>query len=465
MQLYDKIMDILKYGHERIRMEAVVKINKSISDIFNVLKRNGYEAYVVGGCVRDSILGREPSDWDIATDALPSEVKALFMKTVDTGLKHGTVTVLMNDDAYEVTTFRIDGKYNDGRHPSLVEFTRNIEDDLRRRDFTMNALAWNEERGIVDPFGGVEDIHSRIIRAVGIPEERFQEDALRMLRAIRFAATLDFEIHSETLDAIAKNNKLIMNISGERIRDEITGILTSKRPEKFILLKDTGLLKIILPEVDSCFKTQQHNPHHIYNVGEHTLKAMHSIEEDVILRWTMLLHDIGKAVTKTTDAKGIDHFYGHARKSEELSKNILKRLRFDNKSVDRILRLIRHHDRQIIPRPKYVAKAVNAVGEDIFMDLMKVRRADTSGKNPDEIKQKLEYTGLIEKTYLKLKEEKSCLSLDELDVNGKDLIELGFKEGEDIGRVLNLLLNKVFEDPRLNEKKILLELAAKEIIT
>lgn len=446
-------------------MEAVFKINDNISSIFNVLKKNGYEAYAVGGCVRDSVLGRKPKDWDIATDALPAQVKALFTKTIDTGLKHGTVTVLVNDEAYEVTTFRIDGKYDDGRHPNLVEFTRSIEDDLRRRDFTMNALAWNEERGIVDPFGGVGDIHSRLIRAVGEPHRRFQEDALRMLRAVRFAATLGFEIHSETLKAIAENSKLIMNISSERVRDELTGILTSQRPEKFILLRDTGLLSVILPEVDACFSTPQHNPHHIYNVGEHTLKAVQSVEKDMILRWTMLLHDIGKAITRTTDAKGVDHYYGHAGKSEELSKIILKRLRFDNKSADRILRLIRHHDRQIIPRQKYVSKAVNVVGEDIFMDLMKVRRADASGKNPIEIKKKLEYTDLIEKTYLKLKEAKGCLSLDDLAVNGKDLLELGFSEGEDIGRVLNMLLNKVFENPKLNDKTVLLELAAKEIIT
>lgn len=446
-------------------MEAVVKINKSISEIFSVLKRNGYEAYVVGGCVRDSVLGRKPSDWDIATDAKPQDVKTLFEKTVDTGLKHGTVTVLMNDEAYEVTTFRIDGRYEDGRRPSAVEFTRNIEEDLRRRDFTMNALAWNEERGIVDPFGGVKDIRSRIIRAVGIPGERFREDALRMLRAIRFAATLDFEIHDETLKAIAENRRLIKNVSGERIRDELTGILTSQKPDKFILLKDTGLLEIILPEVNACFKTPQHNPHHIYNVGEHTIKAVESAERDFIFRWTMLLHDVGKAVTRSTDAKGIDHYYGHARKSEEISRGILRRLRFDNKSADRILRLIRNHDRQIIPREKYVARAVNIVGEDIFLDLMKVKRADTLGKNPVEINQKLQNTDLVEKIYLKMKEEGRCLSLSDLAVDGKDLIELGLKEGEDVGRVLNLLLNKVFANPRLNDKKTLLEIAAKEIIT
>jgi len=451
--------------HERVLMEAVVKINRDISQIFDIFKKNGFDAYVVGGCVRDSLLGKKPVDWDIATDAEPSRIKALFEKTVDTGIKHGTVTVIMNGQAYEVTTFRIDGKYEDGRHPSSVRFTGNIEDDLRRRDFTMNALAWNEEKGIVDPFGGVRDIEARLIRAVGVPGERFKEDALRMLRAIRFAATLDFEIHRETLEAIAENRELIRNISAERIRDELTGIITSPNPGKFMLLKETGLLEIILPEVNACFNTPQHNPHHIYNVGEHTMKTVESVENSPILRWTMLLHDTGKALTRTTDAKGVDHYYGHARKSEELSRDILKRLRFDNKSSDRVLRLIRYHDRQILPGSKYVARAVNAVGEDIFMDLMKVKRADTLGKNPDEVEKRLRITDMVEKIYLKLKEENYCLGLDDLAVNGKDLMEIGFKEGKEIGRVLNLLLDKVFENPGLNDKKKLLELARRELIT
>lgn len=441
-------------------MTAVIRAPESVLNILRTFERNGYDAYAVGGCIRDSILGTVPKDWDITTNALPSAIKELFEKTVDTGLKHGTVTVMPEGEAFEVTTFRIDGRYEDGRHPSYVEFTDRLEEDLRRRDFTMNAMAWNEKRGIVDPFGGTEDIAAGLIRAVGEPGERFREDALRMLRAIRFAARLGFDIDKKTFSAISKNSSMISSVSAERIREELTGTLTADDPMKFSLLRETGLLKLILPEFDICFDTPQHNPHHVYNVGEHSLRAVAAIENDKCLRWAMLLHDTGKAVTRTTDDKGVDHYYGHPSKSMEIAKAILERLRFDNRSTERIIRLIKHHDREILPQPKTVAKAVHAVGDDIFPDLLKVKRADKSAQNPFDKQKGMRYVDTIESLYYGLKAENKCLELKDLAINGRDLIEMGFKEGREVGQMLSLLFEKVLDNPALNEKRFLTEIAA-----
>jgi len=435
-----------------------------VLNILRIFKENGFDAYAVGGCIRDSVLGTKPKDWDFTTNALPSEMKVLFKKAIDTGLKHGTVTVVLEGESFEITTFRIDGKYEDGRHPSHVEFTQQLEDDLRRRDFTMNAMAWNEVRGIVDPFGGRADISARLIRAVGEAGERFQEDALRMLRAVRFSARLGFEIYSSTLRAICDNCRMISNVSSERIREELNGTLTADDPMKFDLLRETGLMKLILPEFEACFNTPQHNPHHVYNVGEHSLRAVAAIENDKCLRWTMLLHDTGKAVTRFTDEKGIDHYYGHPAKSMEIAGGILARLKFDNRSIERILRLIKFHDREIAPQPKAVAKAVNVVGEDIFLDLLKVKRADKSAQNPADKQKGLEYVDSIENIYFGLKAEKSCLELKDMALNGRDLLGMGFKEGREVGRILSILFEKVLDDPTLNEKRFLAELAAELLV-
>lgn len=442
-------------------MGTAVHPPKSVSAILSILKEHGYEAYAVGGCVRDSVMGVEPKDWDIASSALPSAIKELFSRTADTGLRHGTVTVLLEGEAFEVTTFRIDGEYGDSRHPEQVEFTGLIEEDLRRRDFTINAMAWNEERGLIDPFGGMQDIADSLIRCVGDPAQRFHEDALRMLRAVRFAARLGFQIDPDTKRGISENSDLILKISSERIREELSGILTADHPMEFLLLKDTGLLGRILPEVEACFNTIQNNPHHIYNVGEHSIHAVAAIENDRCLRWAMLLHDVGKAVTRTTDEKGVDHFYGHAARSMEIAENILRRLRFDNRSLDRILRLIRYHDREIVPQPTAVARAVNQVGEDIFPELLKVKRADSSAQNPVDLKKRMEGVDRIEKIYKELLEQKHCLKLKDLAVNGEDLIRMGFEKGPEIGKVLETLFGRVLTDPELNEREILKGMAIK----
>jgi len=305
----------------------------NVSFIINKLNTHGFEAFIVGGCVRDSILGRTPNDWDITTNALPQHIKSIFEKTYDTGIRHGTVSVAVDGENIEVTTYRIDGGYSDHRRPDSVKFTSNLKEDLARRDFTINAIAYHPEEGLVDYFEGLKDLESGVIRAVGDAEQRFHEDALRMLRTIRFSAQLGFNIERATFDAIARSAGLIKNISSERIRDEINKILISQNPMYFDYLYETGLLHHIIPELTVCYQTRQNNPYHVYNVAGHIMHTVNSVKNTSILRWTMLLHDIGKPSQMTTDDKGIDHFYGHQEVSAELADVILNRLRFDKDSI------------------------------------------------------------------------------------------------------------------------------------
>ena len=283
-----------------------INIPQKAAQILKTLNAAGYEAYVVGGCVRDSILGREPGDWDITTSALPEQVKELFRRTVDTGIQHGTVTVMMDKEGFEVTTYRVDGEYHDGRHPDAVTFTRSLEEDLKRRDFTINAMAYHPEHGLVDLFGGMEDIGKRIIRCVGNPVERFTEDALRMLRAVRFSAQLGFTVEENTKAALARMSGNLEHVSAERIQTELVKLLVSDHPDYLRTAWETGLTREFLPEFDACMETEQNTPHHCYTVGEHILKSLTEIENDRLLRITMLLHDIAKPVVKKTDGNGRD---------------------------------------------------------------------------------------------------------------------------------------------------------------
>lgn len=440
-------------------MDIKPAIPREVLFILNTLNQNGYEAFIVGGCVRDSLLGKAPKDWDITTNALPEKLKSFFEKTVDTGIKHGTVTVLINNQQFEVTTYRVDGKYSDNRRPENVYFTSSLKEDLGRRDFTINSMAYHPSQGLMDFFQGKTDLENRLIRAVGIPGERFNEDALRMLRAVRFSAQLDFEIEPSTLKAIKDNSFLIQRISAERIRDELTKILVSHCPMKFTALKTCNLLGIILPEMEACFNVSQNNPYHIYNVAIHTLNSVAYIENDRILRWTMLLHDIGKTGTKTTDTKGIDHFYGHPDVSKNLAANILKRLKFDNKSANTILKLIEFHDKGIGTNHKSVRKMLSCLGGDIFAKLLKVKEADMKAQNPEYLKERLVKLDMIRELYGEITEKQHCTSLKDLSVNGEDLIAAGFIQGKDIGMILNELLDEVIKNPALNTKEQLLDLA------
>lgn len=456
----DKIINGFPLDSHLINKEKInIKIPEKVSSILKALQDNGYEAYVVGGCVRDSLLGIIPSDWDITTSALPNDIKRIFNKTVDTGLKHGTVTVLINKEPFEVTTYRIDGEYQDNRRPKEVEFTSEIELDLKRRDFTINAMAYSDKNGIVDLFNGIKDLNNRIIKCVGDANERFSEDALRMLRAIRFSAQLGFEIHKETEKAIKENAELINNVSAERIKVEITKTLISNNPKKIEVLYSLGLMEYVMPEFIPCIGLKQNNPYHIYNVDKHIYTSLANIEAEESLRWTMYLHDIGKGYTRTTDDKGIDHFHGHVKVSLKYSKTILNRLKFDNKTKDKVLKLIEYHDYRIEDNIKSVRKAINKVGQELFEDYIKVQKADVLSQNPEFLDERIDKLNHILDIYNKVKEEGQCTTLKELAITGSDLMDIGYKQGTIIGITLNKLLSYVLDDPSRNNKKWLLEKA------
>lgn len=442
-----------------------ISIPQPASQIIETLSSHGYEAYVVGGCVRDSILGKTPSDWDITTSARPEQVKALFPKTIDTGIKHGTVTVMMGKEGYEVTTYRIDGLYEDHRRPSDVTFTDNLKEDLMRRDFTINAMAYNDEQGLIDLFGGMKDLKGQVIRCVGVADDRFEEDALRMLRAVRFAGQLNFKIEQGTRNAILVHHDNLKDVSAERIQMELLKLLISDHPEMLRDAWQTGLTGVFLPEFDQMMATPQNNPHHRYTVGEHTLHAICNIEANPVLRLTMLFHDIGKPSTRTTDEYGIDHFYNHYKQGAEMSRIILKRLKFDNKTTQLVSSLILHHDiRFRNPQDsgrRHVRKVIHSIGANLFPYLLKVMEADVRAQSDYYQAEKLSILAETEEVYHEILAAKDCLSLKNLKMNGNQLKALGIREGKMIGSILNTLLAMVLENPELNEYAYLKELALK----
>lgn len=431
--------------------------------IIKTITDAGYEAYVVGGCVRDSILGRTPEDWDITTSAKPEQVKELFQRTIDTGLQHGTVTVMLDREGFEVTTYRIDGKYEDSRHPKEVTFTPNLEEDLKRRDFTINAMAYNEEAGLVDIYGGLQDIERKIIRCVGDAGERFREDALRIMRAIRFSAQLGYAIEERTKEAIRELAPNLSQISAERIQVELVKLLVSPHPDYLRMAYETGVTKVILPEFDTAMETPQNHPHHKYNVGEHTLHALLEIKPERCLRLAMLFHDIGKPATLTVDEEGITHFHGHPAVSEKMTEEILKRLKFDNDTIHTVCRLVLYHDygNDMEPEIRVVRRAVNKIGEDIFPELLQVKKADVLAQSMYLRDEKLESLEKWEELYQEIVKEDQCISLKNLAVNGKDLIAAGRKPGKEMGVILNRLLELVLEHPEYNNREILLKEAEK----
>ena len=439
--------------------EVKLKLPGKVRLLLDRLRDHGYEAYVVGGCVRDNILGREPEDWDVTTSAKPDEVKKIFGHTIDTGLQHGTVTVMLEGEGYEVTTYRIDGKYKDGRHPEKVVFTPSLAEDLKRRDFTINALAYNEEVGLVDLYNGLEDMESKLIRCVGEAEERFSEDALRMLRAVRFAAQLDFQMEEKTKAAIRKLAYSLEKISAERIQVELVKLLTSKRPEKIVEAYETHLTKVFLPEFDTMMQTEQNNPHHCYTVGMHTVESIKLVPPDKVLRLTMLFHDMGKPEKKTTDEDGIDHFRGHAKRSAELSRRILRRLKFDNDTIRQVSHLVLYHDDKPEPTKKNVRRLLNRVGKENFKSYLQVQYADLMAQSEYKREEKLVALKEYERLYEEIVQEKECVSLKELEITGRDLILAGIPTGPGMGEVLNSLLEIVLEKPDLNQKEILISLA------
>lgn len=445
-------------------LQKNINMPKPVKKIISTLQQAGYEAYAVGGCIRDSLLGRIPDDWDITTQAKPEQVKKLFRRTIDTGIQHGTVTVLMksesgqsNWETYEITTYRIDGEYEDSRHPNKVEFTDNLLEDLKRRDFTINAMAYNEEVGIVDAFGGMEDLKNGIIRAVGNPMERFTEDALRMMRAVRFSAQLGYEIEDQTKNAIKALAHTLRNISSERIQTELVKLVVSNHPERMRILYETGITGIILPEFDLSMETEQNHPHHCYTVGEHIIHSMEAVAAQKTLRLAMLFHDIGKPFKHTVGEDGYDHFHDHAAKSSDIARDTLKRLKFDNDTIQKVTRLVLYHDYKIEPEKKYVRRAIFKIGEDIFGDYLQVQRADIEAQSAYMREEKLKRLFQVKLLYEEIIRDKDCVSLKTLAVNGSDLMEAGIKPGKEIGTILKEMLFLVLEDNTRNSREFLLE--------
>ena len=436
---------------------------EEVKTAISKLTQNGFEAYIVGGCVRDSLLGDKPKDYDITTSAEPEEVEKIFSnyRVIETGIKHGTVTVLINKMPLEITTFRIDSDYSDNRHPTNVTFTKSLEEDTARRDFTMNALAYNDERGICDFYGGSEDIKNKIIRCVGDSNQRFNEDALRIMRAIRFSSVLGFKIEDNTKRAILQNKELLKNISSERIANELVKLLCGENVRK-VLLEYIDVLGVVIPELLPMKGFDQRNIHHIYDILEHTAVAVENIEPTPILRLTALFHDIGKP--KCFFMKnGEGHFYGHSEVGAKMTENILSRLKFDNNTKNTVTKLVKIHDVQIEETEAAVKRCMNKHTSEIFFMLLKMKRADTLAQSPI-CRDRLEYLDRLEKTAREIIAQNACFSLKDLTINGSDLIEMGFKPGREIGVILKNLLDEVIGGKLPNKKEELIKFTKENFV-
>ncbi len=437
--------------------------------IIEQLNNNGFEAYIVGGCVRDSLLGKNPNDWDITTSATPYEVKSIFSRTIDTGIQHGTVTVLVDKSiskggeySFEVTTYRVDGKYEDHRRPTEVQFTACLEEDLKRRDFTINAMAYNDEKGVIDIFGGVKDLEEGVIRCVGKASDRFDEDALRILRAERFAAQLGFVIEDETKKAMSKQAKFLKDISAERIQVELTKLITSNHPDRLVEAYELGLTKIILPEFDAMMETKQDNPHHLYTVGLHTIKVMENISATPILRYTALLHDVAKPLTKSFDDDGVGHFYGHQEKGAKIARQILRRLKLDNNTIDKTCLLIEHHDYGLHGGSiRAFRRFLNKLGKENFEDFLAIKKADMAGQSSYNAELRQGYVAEMIDMFHKVEAENQCVKMSDMNINGKDLIALGIAPGKEMGNILKALFDRILDEPELNDKEKLIDMVKK----
>ncbi|MCI8992658.1 MAG: CCA tRNA nucleotidyltransferase [Eubacterium sp.] len=440
-----------------------LQLPQNAAYIIRRLEDAGFESYAVGGCIRDTLLGKMPEDWDITTSALPEQIKAVFPRTVDTGIEHGTVTVLCGKESFEVTTYRIDGEYEDARHPKEVVFTASLTEDLKRRDFTINAMAYNEKTGLVDCFSGLSDLNSGIIRCVGEAEKRFDEDALRMMRAVRFAAQLGFIIEENTYAAIKNMAGNLAKVSAERIQTELVKLLQSKHAEHMRTLYETGITAVVLPEFDRMMETPQNNPHHCYTVGEHTLHALEEVPEDKVLRLAMLFHDVAKPACRTTDRRGVDHFRGHPQQGEKMTSQILRRLKFDNDTRKKVCAYVKWHDYKPWLSERNIRFAASRIGTEYYPGMFVVKRADIKAQSKFEREQKLAYVDEYEKIYRGIMERQDCLTLKGLKVNGSDLIAEGMRPGKEIGEALQYLLEQVLEQPELNDRDTLLSLFRKHI--
>ncbi len=432
---------------------------EEVKKALSMLEDAGFEAYLVGGCVRDFLLGKMPRDFDITTNALPEETEEVFggFQVIETGIKHGTVTVLINNMPLEMTTYRADGSYSDGRHPDEVHFTRRLEEDLARRDFTINAIAYNPKRGIVDRFGGRQDLSQKQIRTVGEAKKRFTEDALRIVRALRFSSELGFSMEEQTAAAAQTLRERLSKVSAERIYTELTKLLCGENVRN-VLISYPEIPGVWLPELLPMVGFHQHNFHHIYTVWEHTAAVVEAIQPVPHLRWAALLHDCGKPGTFSMGADGVGHFYGHHKRSTALAEIILDRLKTDRDTRTRIITLIRYHDTPLEQEPKSVKRMLNKLGAELFFDLIKLQRADNMGQAPQFRDRQQKLDG-IEAMALEILNSADCFSLKNLAVSGEDLIALGIPAGPTMGKILKLLLEAVIDGQLANEKPPLLRKA------
>ena len=442
-----------------------ITLPKGVGYIIKELNKNGHEAYVVGGCIRDILIGLLPKDYDITTSADPDEVIRIFKKTIPTGIKHGTVGVVTTDGIYDVTTYRSEGEYINSRYPANVIFIDDLVEDLRRRDITINAIAYNTEKGIIDPFDGTADIRGKIIRAVGNPILRFKEDALRILRAIRLATTLNFNIEEKTLFGIVETMDGLQFISVERIREELNTILLSEKPSRGIsMLFQLGVMKYVIPEIMTMAVFSQFNKHHDKDVLGHTLDVVDHVPAKLHLRLAALFHDCGKPGTFTVDRNGIGHFYGHEARSAEIAETILDRLKYDRKTTKKVLTLISNHMVSTDMKNELkLKKLIQKLGKENINDLFELKTADFISKPESGNTKLFEISGLRDRM-VDILDRKDPLNIRDLAVNGQDIMNLGIKEGRAVGNILNDLLEKVLKDPRLNEKETLLNIARKEFI-
>ena len=427
-----------------------------VNQALEMLTAAGYEAYLVGGAVRDYVRdNRRGKDWDITTNAMPEEVEQVFsgFRLIETGLKHGTVTVVIDREPLEITTYRIDGSYSDHRRPDSVRFTRNLKEDLARRDFTMNALAYNPNTGVVDLVGGRADIAANLVRCVGEPDRRFQEDALRILRALRFAAVFDMTADVETADAIHRNKRLLEKIAVERIQVELTKLLCGVGAAR-ILREFADVIAVVVPEIIPMFGFAQRNPHHDRDVWEHTIAVTASIPAQPVLRWAAFLHDIGKPHCFSLDDQGIGHFYGHGARSTDIAETVLRRLRFDNATRERVVLLIKHHDTPLPREEKGIKRLMNRLGVEASWQLLQMHRADTAGQHPDCAVRYAELDG-VGQIMQQIVDAAACFAVKDLAINGSDLLALGF-QGREIGQALQDALNAVIDGAVPNERQALI---------
>lgn len=435
------------------------KIPDGARHILQLLDGAGHEAYLVGGCVRDLLRGAAPHDWDVCTSALPEETEQCFAgrRVVETGLKHGTVTVLEEGEPYEITTYRTEGPYSDNRRPDFVRFVPDLEEDLARRDFTMNAIAMDLRGSLRDPFGGTDDIKAGLIRCVGEPNERFREDGLRVMRALRFAAVLGYEVEEQTAQAVHENRAMLDRVAAERINTELCRLLAGKNAGD-ILRQYPDVFCQFWPQLEPLAALEQNNPWHCWGGWEHTIHAVEAVPADVTLRLAVLLHDIGKPACKSTDEKGIDHFYGHPAVSAQVADQMLRALKFDNKTRERVVLLVERHDAQLPPRSQVIRRWLSRLGPEAFFQLLEVKRADSMGQAPGKVQGRLAELEEIGGKAKQILAEGQCFTRKDLAVDGRDVIAAGIEPGPEVGRVLSALLERVLRGETANSREALLSL-------